>query len=74
MGAMTILEATNALLTLLTTATSMMANAQQISGLIQKAQTEGRTTFTPEEWAVIQQSDTTSREALIAAITVALSK
>jgi len=72
MGAMTVLEGVNTLLTLLTTATNMMAQAQQISALVQKAQSEGRTTFTDAEWGIIQQFDQNSRQALVAAITAAL--
>lgn len=71
---MNVVEAVAALLALLNTATNAMVNAQQISALIQKATAEGRNTFTPDEWAVIQQTDTNSRDALIKAITEALKK
>ena len=74
MGAMTVLEGVNALMGLITTATNMLAQAQQISAIVQKAQSENRTTFTPDEWAVIQQMDATSRQALVDAITAALTK
>lgn len=69
---MGIAEALALLLQVTGTAMNMMANAQQISALIQKAQAEGRTTFTPEEWTQIQSIDGNARAALVAQITKAL--
>ncbi len=74
MGTMAVLEGVNALLTMLSTASNLMAQAQQVSALIQKAQSENRTTFTEAEWAIIQQFDDKARQDLVAAITAALTK
>lgn len=71
---MTTVEAIAMLTQLLATATNLMANAQAVSALIQKAQAEGRTTFTAEEWATIQGADNAGRAALVAAISAALAK
>lgn len=58
-------EALNALLTLVANAA---AKASQVGALISKAQAEGRTTFTPEEWAQISNMDDVARAQLEAAI------
>ncbi len=71
---MTIAEALALLLQVTGTAAGMIANAQQISALIQTATAQGRTTFTPEEWATIQGVDTAARAVLVQQITAALSK
>ena len=71
---MTIIEALAALMQVMNSATSFMANAQQISAIIQKANSEGRTAFTPEEEAIIRAPDDIARAALLAQITAALSK
>ena len=68
------IEAVNSLLSLLTTASNLIANAQQVGALVQKAQSEGRTTFTEEEWKVIQGADSASRQTLVDAISKALLK
>lgn len=67
-------EALALLLTATNAAATALANAQQISAIIQAATAQNRTTFTPEEWATIQGTDATARAALVAAITAALSK
>ena len=69
---MGIAEALGILSAALGTATNLMAQAQQISALIQQAQAQGRTTFTADEWAVIQSADTQARAMLVQAITKAL--
>ena len=71
---MTIAEAISLLLQLTTALSQATANITTISGLIQKASGEGRTTFTADEWAQIQGIDTAARQALLAQITAALSK
>lgn len=71
---MTIAEAIALLLQLTQTLAQATANVQTISGLIQTANAAGRTTFTPEEWAQIQNIDSGSRQQLLDAITKALSK
>jgi len=65
---MDILTAAGILNTLLSTATNLMANGSAISTLIAKAQTENRTTFTPDEWAVIVGADDAARKVLADAI------
>lgn len=71
---MTIAEALAALIQTMNTATNMMAQASQISALIQTATAQGRTTFTADEWATITASDAAARAQLVAAITAALTK
>ena len=71
---MTIAEALTLLLQLTGSATALIAQIQQVSALVQTAQAQGRTTFTPDEWATIQGIDTASRAQLVAAITAALQK
>lgn len=60
------------LLDLTQTLINLSQQAQQVSGIIQKAQTEGRTTLTPEEWAVITGADDAARAQLVAALQKAL--
>jgi hypothetical protein len=55
-------------LTALTLLNSLLVNASQISQLIQKIQSEGRDTFTAEEWAVITGADDAARKSLADAI------
>lgn len=69
---MGIAEALALLLQVTGSAMNMLANAQQISALIQAAQASGRTTFTPEEWAQITSIDNNARAALVAQLTKAL--
>lgn len=71
---MTVLEALALLSQVMGSAMNLMANAQQVSALISKAQSEGRTTFTPDEWVTIQGVDANARAALLAQITTALQK
>ena len=70
----TIAEALALLLQVTGMGMNMLANAQQISALIQKANAEGRTTFTAEEWAQVTSIDSNARAALVAQITAALQK
>lgn len=71
---MTVAEAIAVLLQVLNTGTNLLAQGQAISALIQKANSEGRTTFTAEEWATIKGADDTARAQLVAALQQALSK
>lgn len=70
----TIAEALALLLQVTGMGMNMLANAQQISALIQKANAEGRATFTAEEWAQVTSIDSNARAALVAQITAALQK
>ena len=65
---MEILSAVSLLLQLTSAASGLMAQVQQIGALVTKAQGEGRTTFTPEEWAQIKALDDTARAQLADAI------
>jgi hypothetical protein len=47
---------------------ALLANASQISQLIQTAQASGATTLTPEQWATITGADDSAENALAAAI------
>jgi hypothetical protein len=47
-------------------------NAQAISQLIQKAESEGRNTLTTDEWAVVTGADDHARQVLADAISKAL--
>ena len=69
-----ILNAAVQLAQVLQTISNLTASATQVSALIQKAQQEGRTTFTPDEWKTIQGVDDASRQLLVQQITAALSK
>lgn len=60
------------LATLLSTVTNAVAQASQVSSMIQAAQAAGRTTFTDTEWATITAANSASREALVTAIQKAL--
>lgn len=71
---MTTAEALALLIQLTGGLAQLTANIQTIGALVQKAQGEGRTTFTSEEWAQIQSIDTNARQQLIQQITAALSK
>lgn len=61
-------EALNALLVLMNTAMNAMAAAMEVSGIIAKAQSEGRTTLTAEEVAAVKQIDDAARKLLAGAI------
>jgi hypothetical protein len=71
---MTVAEAIALLLQLTTSLAQAAANIQTISTMVQQAQAAGQTSFTPEQWATIQQIDTNARQALIDQITKALQK
>jgi len=53
---------------LTTVAAEVLANAQTVANLIQKAQMEGRSTFTDEEWKTITGLDDAARKRLEEAI------
>jgi len=61
-------EAIILLANLTNAAITSLQNAQAISQLIQKANAEGRTTFTAEEWAVITGADDAAKKVLDDAI------
>lgn len=61
---MEILSAVSMLLQLTSAASSLMASVQSIGATIAKAQAEGRTTFTEEEWAAIKALDDAARAQL----------
>ena len=68
MSAATVLQAVSLTIDLLTVATRAMAQAQQISALVLRAQTEGRDTLTDDEWAQILAVDDAARADLVKAI------
>lgn len=68
MSAATVLQAVSLTIDLLTVATRMMAQAQQINALVLRAQTEGRDTLTEDEWAQIRAVDDAARADLVTAI------
>ena len=70
---MEVVAAVEVLSTILTTITNAVAQASQVSGIIQSAQAQGRTTLTEAEWSIVNAANATSREALVAAIQKALS-
>jgi len=70
----TVADAISILLQLTSTLAQATTNIQTISAMIQQAQAAGRTTFTDQEWASIQNIDTAARQALINQITAALQK
>lgn len=69
-----ITEALDILNTVLTTATNALSQAAGISATIKQAQLEGRTTLTDSEWAGIQATQASSRQALVMAISQVLSQ
>lgn len=71
---MEVILAINELVALTTTISNAVASAGRISAIIQRATAEGRTTLTPDEWAVVTASDDAGRQALVAAIAKALAK
>lgn len=62
------IEALNALLALMNTAMNAMASAMEVSGIIAKAQGEGRTTLTADEMAAVKGIDDAARKLLAGAI------
>lgn len=69
---MNTLAALNTLITLTTTLARLSESAQVVSAIIAKAQAEGRTDLTPEEWATITGADDAARQVLMQAIAQAL--
>jgi hypothetical protein len=65
---MGVAEAIIALANITSAGITLLQQAQQVSDLIQKANAEGRTTFTVEEWAVITGTDDAARKTLEDAI------
>lgn len=68
---MEILSAVSLLLQLTSAASGLIAQAQAIGSMIEKARGEGRTTFTTEEWAQIRALDDQARANLADAIKAA---
>lgn len=62
------IEAINLLLSLTQAAANAAAQIGQVSGIIQRAAAEGRTTLNPDEEATIKALDDTARAALAAEI------
>ena len=65
---MSTVEAVVMLANLTNAALTSLQNAQIISTLIQRANAEGRTTFTPDEWKIITNADDAARGTLAEAI------
>jgi uncharacterized protein YydD (DUF2326 family) len=63
-----VVSAIGILVNLTTAAVEIAANAQTVASLIQKAQMQGRDTFTEEEWKQIQGLDDAARKRLEDAI------
>jgi len=68
MSAATVLQGVSVMVDLVSAAARLMQQAQQINGLLVKAQTEGRANLTDEEWAQIMAVDGIARQALVDAI------
>ena len=69
---MNAIAALNILITLTDALSRITVNIQQVSALIQKAQAEGRDTFTEDEWKNIVGADDQARAFLADAIARAL--
>lgn len=69
---MDVLAATNMLITIMRGLGNLAVQATSISQIIQTANSEGRSTLTPTEWATINQADDASKTLLLAAIQKAL--
>ena len=69
-----VIEAIDILAAVLTTATNALTQAASISATVKQAQMEGRTNLTDSEWAGIQATQASSRQALVAAIAEVLAK
>ena len=63
-----IIQAVSLLTDLITAVNQMMQQTQLVAGTIQKAQSEGRSQLTADEWALINETDRVQKERLIAAI------
>lgn len=61
-------EALGILAQLLNTITNSVAQANQISTIVAGAQSQGRTSLTPEEWGIVNQANAQSRAALVDSI------
>lgn len=61
-------QGVNLALALLGSATNLLAQATAISGIVAKAQAEGRSTLTDEEWKSVLANDAAARQALIDSI------
>ena len=64
----TVADAVEVLATVLTTVTNAVAQASQISSIIQGAQAQSRTTLTDAEWAIVNSANAQSRAGLVSAI------
>lgn len=64
-------QALSLMLTATTTAATAIAQAQAISAVVQRAQSEGRSTFTADEWKEVTDADDAARNALLDAISKA---
>jgi len=65
---MDVLTAVSMLLNLATTLTELTAKLQTIGAVVLKAQSEGRTTLTDDEWQAVMAVDDEARTALQNAI------
>ena len=68
MSVVPVLQAISLLTDLITAANQIMQQTQLVAGTIQKAQSEGRSQLTADEWALINETDKVQKERLIAAI------
>jgi uncharacterized protein YydD (DUF2326 family) len=64
-------QALSLMLTATTTAATAIAQAQSISAVVQRAQSEGRSTLTDAEWKEITDADDAARKTLQDAISKA---
>lgn len=64
-------QALSLMLTATTTAATAIAQAQSISAVVQRAQSEGRSTLTDAEWKEITDADDAARKVLQDAISKA---
>lgn len=65
---MEVVAALEVLAQVLSTVTNSVAQASQISTIIQGAQAQNRTTLTDAEWAIVNSANAQSRSALVDAI------
>lgn len=71
---MNVIMAIGQLAELTATLGNLAASIGQVSEIIAKANREGRSELTPEEWGIVTASDDASRQTLLDAITKALKK
>jgi len=50
---------------------ALLSKASEIGAMVAKLNMEGRTTFTPDEWAIIVSADDAARKRLVDAIAAA---